>query len=332
MGLFGFGKKKKEKEAAAKEREERLAKAVASQTEDIAREDADDIDVTAAEQPDRDAKIADEERDAERRAVRTDESEGLPEAVDVEDNDGDDDEALAVPTEAVMDYQGRGEQFGPWDIDEENGPDYDEYLSLGSFYIPFVQGIQLRLKASKADNTLLGATVTIGRSSLELEAFAAPKTMGLWDDVRDDLVAANPTATVEPGIFGAEVRLPIQLPNGKKHITRIVGVDGPRWMLRGIFSGPAADNPDSPEAKVLDRFFSYIVVDRGEEPLAPRDLIPMAQPLTPGERRAMAEASDDAGDETPATIDGKPTGPMNSDHEVEQKTTLSRGPMFSELR
>ncbi|KFI55993.1 DUF3710 domain-containing protein [Bifidobacterium choerinum] len=328
MGLFGFGRKKKEREAA-KEREERLAQAVASQTEDVAKEDADDIDVTAAEQPGHDREVADEERAAEAKAVRDDESEGLPEAADAEDGD----EALAVPTEAVMDYQGRGEQFGPWDISEDNGPDYDEYLSLGSFYIPFVQGIQLRLKASKADNTLLGATVTIGRSSLELEAFAAPKTMGLWDDVRDDLVAANPAAKVEPGIFGAEVRLPIQLPNGKKHITRIIGVDGPRWMLRGIFSGPAADDPDSPEAKVLDRFFSYIVVDRGEEPLAPRDLIPMAQPLTPGERRAMAEAADgDDTDDAPATIDGKPTGPMNSDHEVEQKTTLSRGPMFSELR
>lgn len=329
MGLFGFGRKKKEKETTAKEREERLAQAVASQTEDVAREDAEDIDVTDAERPGHGRDVAKEERAAEAKAVRDDESEGLPEAADAEGGDED----LAVPTEAVMDYAGRGEQFGPWDISEDNGPDYDEYLSLGSFYIPFVQGIQLRLKASKADNTLLGATVTIGRSSLELEAFAAPKTMGLWDDVRDDLVAANPAATVEPGIFGAEVRLPIQLPNGKKHITRIVGVDGPRWMLRGIFSGPAADDPDSPEAKVLDRFFSYIVVDRGEEPLAPRDLIPMAQPLTPGERRAMAQAATaEDGDEVPATIDGKPTGPMNSDHEVEQKTTLSRGPMFSELR
>ncbi|PAU68865.1 hypothetical protein B1400_1249 [Bifidobacterium italicum] len=326
MGLFGFGRKKKE-QAEEKEREDRLAQAVASQTEDVAREDAEDIDVTSAERPGHDRGIAKEEGDAEAKAVRDDESEGLPEAVDAEDGE------LAVPTEPVMDYAGRGEQFGPWDISEDNGPDYDEYLSLGSFYIPFVQGIQLRLKASKADNTLLGATVTIGRSSLELEAFAAPKTMGLWDDVRDDLVAANPAATVEPGIFGAEVRLPIQLPNGKKHITRIVGVDGPRWMLRGIFSGPAADDPDSPEAKVLDRFFSYIVVDRGEEPLAPRDLIPMAQPLTPGERRAMAQAATaEDGDGAPATIDGKPTGPMNSDHEVEQKTTLSRGPMFSELR
>ena len=44
----------------------------------------------------------------------------------------------------------------------------------------------------------------------------------------------------------------------------IVGVDGPRWMLRGIFSGPAAEDPKSPEAEILNRFFSDIVVDRGE--------------------------------------------------------------------
>ena len=326
MGLFGFGRKKKEREA-------RLAEAVASQTQDVAKEATEDIDVTKAEDTGRDERIAREEDDAEEAAVRTDEGEGVAEAADAEDADGDD-EALAVPTEAVMDYEGRGDMYGPWDINEDNGPDYDEYLSLGSFYIPFVQGIQLRIKASKADNTLLGATVTIGRSSLELEAFAAPKTMGLWDDVREDLIEANPAAKVVPGIFGAEIRLPITLPNGKTHVTRIVGVDGPRWMLRGIFSGPAADNPDSPEAKVLDRFFSYIVVDRGEEPLAPRDLIPMAQPLTPGERRAIAQSAEggDGDGNGPSTIDGKPTGPMNSDHEVEQKTTLSRGPMFSELR
>ena len=32
---------------------------------------------------------------------------------------------------------------------------------------------------------------------------------------------------------------------GRKVVnTRIVGVDGPRWMLRGIFSGKAATDPD----------------------------------------------------------------------------------------
>ena len=285
MGLFGFGKKKKNREAEA----------IASQTEDMAKED-----------------------------VR----------IDDESQQGDDAAAGErmtgqIPEETSMTYEGRGEEYGPWDIDEDNAPDFDEYMSLGAFYIPFVRGIQLRIKARRADNTLLGATVTIGRSSLELEAFAAPKTLGLWDDVREDLLEGNANAKEVPGIFGAEIELPVKLDNGKVHTTRIVGVDGPRWMLRGIFSGPAAEDPKSPEAEILNRFFSDIVVDRGEEPLAPRDLIPMAPPLTPNERRERDAAQQDG---EGAQLPGKPEGPFNSDQETETKTTLSRGPMFSELR
>ena len=285
MGLFGFGKKKKNREGEA----------IASQTEDMAKEDA---------QLDDESQQGDDAAAGERMTGQ-------------------------IPEETSMTYEGRGEEYGPWDIDEDNAPDFDAYMSLGAFYIPFVRGIQLRIKASRADNTLLGATVTIGRSSLELEAFAAPKTLGLWDDVREDLLEGNANAKEVPGIFGAEIELPVKLDNGKVHTTRIVGVDGPRWMLRGIFSGPAAEDPKSPEAEILNRFFSDIVVDRGEEPLAPRDLIPMAPPLTPNERRERDAAQQDG---EGAQLPGKPEGPFNSDQETETKTTLSRGPMFSELR
>lgn len=123
---------------------------------------------------------------------------------------------------------------------------------------------------------------------MEVEAFAAPKTMGLWDDVREDLLASNPEAEAVDGIFGTEVKLPVKLPNGKTAHTRIVGVDGPRWMLRGIFSGKAASDPDGTETKILNDAFAQIVVERGDEPLSPRDLIPMARPLTPNERHALA--------------------------------------------
>ena len=285
MGLFGFGRKKKNREAGA----------IASQTEDMAKEDA---------QLDDESQQGDDAAAGERMTGQ-------------------------IPEETSMTYEGRGEEYGPWDIDEDNAPDFDEYMSLGAFYIPFVRGIQLRIKASRADNTLLGATVTIGKSSLELEAFAAPKTLGLWDDVREDLLEGNANAKEVPGVFGAEIELPVKLDNGKVHTTRIVGVDGPRWMLRGIFSGPAAEDPKSPEAEILNRFFSDIVVDRGEEPLAPRDLIPMAPPLTPNERRERDAAPQDGED---VQLPDKPQGPFNSDQETETKTTLSRGPMFSELR
>ena len=45
--------------------------------------------------------------------------------------------AAALP-EAASDYEGRGDERGPWDVNDENVPDYDEYLDLGAYYLPFL--------------------------------------------------------------------------------------------------------------------------------------------------------------------------------------------------
>ena len=193
-------------------------------------------------------------------------------------------------------YDGRGDEHGPWDVDDENVPDYDEYLDMGAYYLPFLQGIELRVKANRATQQVLGTTITYGSSSVEIEAFAAPKTMGLWDDVRADLVEANKDAKETDGVFGTELTLPVVVKGGRKVVTRIVGVDGPRWML------------------------------------APRDLIPMHPPVAPAERKAAKEAAEAEQAGRTMDIPGQPKGPFDSDQQVEVKTTLSRGPMFSEVR
>ncbi|MFQ9231937.1 MAG: DUF3710 domain-containing protein [Bifidobacterium longum] len=241
--------------------------------------------------------------------------------------------AETVLAEPSSEYVGRGEERGPWDVNDEEVPDYDDYLDLGAYYLPFMQNIELRIKANRATQQVLGSTITYGKSSLEIEAFAAPKTLGLWDDVRADLIEANKAASEVEGVFGTELKLPVNVKGGKTVNTRIVGVDGPRWMLRGIFSGVAATDPDSPETEALNKFFADIVVERGEEPLAPRDLIPMHPPVAPAERKAAAEAGEENGKEHFKDIpDNKPKGPLSQDQQTEVKTTLSRGPMFSEVR
>ena len=231
----------------------------------------------------------------------------------------------STPSDA---YEGRGDERGPWDVNDENVPDYDEYLDLGAYYLPFLKGIELRIKANRATRQVLGSTITYGSSSLEIEAFAAPKTMGLWDDMRADLLEANKAASEVEGVFGSELRLPVTVKGGRTVNTRIVGVDGPRWMLRGIFSGKAASDPESQETKALNLFFSGIVVERGEEPLAP--------PVAPAERKAaQAAAQDGAADgkeHLDSIPDNKAKGPLSYDQQTEVKTTLSRGPMFSEVR
>ena len=251
------------------------------------------------------------------------------EAVDAAENVDEAQEVVALP-ESSAEYEGRGDERGPWDVEDENVPDYDEYLDMGSYYLPFLKGIELRVKANRATQQVLGTTITYGSSSVEIEAFAAPKTLGLWDDVRADLIEANKDAKEVEGVFGTELALPVTVKGGRKVLTRIVGVDGPRWMLRGIFSGKAATDPEGEEAKALNQFFADIVVERGDDPLAPRDLIPMHPPVAPAERKEAKAAAEEAEQKT--EIPGKPKGPFDSDQQVEVKTTLSRGPMFSEVR
>ena len=142
-----------------------------------------------------------------------------------EDEAAVDTEETAAPTDVADTYEGRGESYGPWDVDDENVPDYDEYLDMGSYYLPYLAGLQLRIKANRSTQEILGATISYGASSLEIEAFAAPKTMGLWDDVRADLLEANEKASEHAGVFGTELHLPVTVKGGKTVNTRIVGVD-----------------------------------------------------------------------------------------------------------
>ena len=82
--------------------------------------------------------------------------------------------------------------------------------------------MQLRIKANRSTQQVLGSTITFGSSSLEIEAFAAPKTLGLWDDVRGDLLEANKAASEVDGVFGTELKLPVNVKGGKT-VKRLVG-------------------------------------------------------------------------------------------------------------
>ena len=57
---------------------------------------------------------------------------------------------------------------------------------------------------------------------------------------------------------------------------RFVGVDGPRWFLRGLFAGAAAADPAA--AAPLEAVFREVVVVRGDHPMPPRDLLELRLP------------------------------------------------------
>ena len=72
--------------------------------------------------------------------------------------------------------------------------------------------------------------------------------------------------------------LPIEpgKPAAGLQLVRFVGIDGPRWFLRGMFSGTAAADPAA--AVPLEAVLSQVVVVRGEHPMPPRDLLELRLP------------------------------------------------------
>lgn len=170
---------------------------------------------------------------------------------------------------------------GPWDA-ADAPEDGLERFDLGGLRVPMTEGIQLQLEVGQDGSVL--PTVMHATSALQLAAFAAPKRSGIWAEVRaeiaDSLRADGGSAEEVDGPFGPELRaeVPGQDERGARVVqpVRFVGVDGPRWFLRGLFTAEAARDPEA--AAPLEAVFRGVVVVRGHEAMAPRDQIPLQVP------------------------------------------------------
>jgi hypothetical protein len=134
-----------------------------------------------------------------------------------------------------------------------------------------------------------------GDSALQLGVFAAPRTEGIWDEVREDIrkqLAGDGVAAEEvDGTYGVELRSRVRTPEGLTDI-RFVGIDGPRWMVRGVYQGPAAVDPA--QSKELAECLRGLVVDRGTEAM------PVREPLALRLPREIADQDTETETEQPA--------------------------------
>lgn len=176
---------------------------------------------------------------------------------------------------------------GPYDASEVESVDEPfevGRIDLGGLQVHPVEGIELRLQVDEASQTVVAALLVQEDSALELRAFAAPRSGGLWDDIRREIAAETTrrggVVTEATGPFGDEIKVmvPTRLPDGQQatQASRIVGVDGPRWLLRGTLIGRAANEPEA--AGPLLAAMAQVVVVRGRNPMAPRDMIPLRLP------------------------------------------------------
>lgn len=170
---------------------------------------------------------------------------------------------------------------GPFDVSEV--PAMRPYVDLGGIKVAPREGLQLRLEVDERANRVAAVSLDYEESLLQVQAFSAPKTSGLWAEIRAELVQQMTTqgaeVSEEEGPLGPEVIVNTQVPadqGGGTRLARFIAVDGPRWMLRGVIMGKAASDAATRE-RVIDLFRELVVV-RGDQPMPPSELIPLRVP------------------------------------------------------
>ncbi len=188
--------------------------------------------------------------------------------------------------------QEQGDQgaTGPWDI-ADDFPAADR-IDCGSLLIPVREGFDVQINVAEDQ----GAWVAVVHedSGMQLQAFAAPRSGGLWDEVRTEIATniaeSGGSCTQEYGPFGTELIAQVPIGTDDEPATalqpvRFLGFDGPRWFLRGVISGPAAADEVLTEA--FNGLFGDVVVVRGDYPAPPREQLEIRLPEEA--RRALEE-------------------------------------------
>jgi hypothetical protein len=251
---------------------------------------------------------------------RRDDADEPDDVLDIDDNEAaeqDDGDA----GESGQPDQPRAEPprpTGPWDVTDVD--DELERLDLGALHVPVPDGCEVRVDVQ--DEQVVAATLVDGRSAIQIHAFAAPRREGIWDDVRreiaESLRGSGGSSEEADGPFGRELRARIPAPvegqGTQLQPARFVGVDGPRWFLRGLVTGVASTDPV--QARVLEQAFRDVVVVRGGEAMAPRDLLPLRLP-----KEAMAHLAEAQQAEQEPETPARPT-----------LESLERGPEITETR
>ena len=175
------------------------------------------------------------------------------------------------------------EEAGPFDDSEVSS--VRPWVDLGSVKLIPREGLNLRLEVEEGTGRVVAASLDFKGSTLQIQPFSASRSAGLWDSIRDELKTQlqQQSGVVDEvtGPLGIELRasVPVMVPNEglSTQPARFIGVDGPRWFLRGVIAGPAATDEEL-GAEMIEIFRGLVVV-RGNSPMPPRELLPLRVPV-----------------------------------------------------
>lgn len=174
-------------------------------------------------------------------------------------------------------------QLGPFDASElkELRPFHD----FGSVRVPNRADLSIRLEVEESSQKVIAISLDLADSNVQIQAFAAPRNEGLWSEIRAALVSSIESqggrALERLGSFGTELiaEVPSLSEEGvaiaARHL-KFVGIDGPRWFLRLVVSGAALT--DLAASGAVDEVIRGLVVNRGDIPMPPRELLSLSMP------------------------------------------------------
>lgn len=169
---------------------------------------------------------------------------------------------------------------GPWDATEVEG-DGVERLDLGGLRVTAAPGVDVQVQVDETTRAVVQVTLARPDGGVQVQPYAAPRTGGLWDEVRPQIKtsinAGGGLVEEVEGPFGIELKAQVKAEaTGVMQPARFVRIEGPRWFLRAVFLGAAARPGET--ATVLEDMVRALVVVRGIEGMPVGSSIPMRLP------------------------------------------------------
>ena len=163
---------------------------------------------------------------------------------------------------------------GPFDEDDVGDePVAPDRVDFGAVRVPVPRGGEVSVEPE--DGRLQAVHVMLPAGRLSVSALAAPRTERLWPDlaaeIDESLREGGATVRSFTGEWGRELHA-----RTGDASSLFVGVDGPRWMLYGVATGPTSAAAELDAA--LRTMLRGTVVVRGRSPYPVRTVLPLTVP------------------------------------------------------
>ncbi|RAV31863.1 DUF3710 domain-containing protein [Corynebacterium heidelbergense] len=200
-------------------------------------------------------------------------------AVEVPESQAGAEEPAAEPAVGASDYDPVEGDFGPFDGDSVDYRQFDFSdfakggLDLGSLMVPVPHEGEVQVEMGPTGPQMVHIVTPFGR--ITPVAFAAPKSTDMWEEAATEILQGMAEdglqVSMEQGPWGQEVHA--ESGDAAMHV---IGVSGPRWMLRMTLAGPGASSADLVELtrQIIARTF----VMRGKDPIPAGTALPVQIP------------------------------------------------------